>query len=58
MRMKDPKNQNVTAIWLSKEQRQRIDRAAKGMGLSRSAFMKACAEIVLADGSRKHARQN
>jgi len=54
--MKDPKNQNVTAIRLRPELRQRVDRVARSMGLSRSAFLKACANVVLA-GEGKRAKQ-
>jgi len=47
---------DVTAIRLRPELRQRVDRVARSMGLSRSAFLKACANVVLA-GEAKREKQ-
>lgn len=46
---------DATSIRLRPELRQRVDRVARSMGLSRSAFLKACANVVLA-GEGKRAK--
>lgn len=47
---------DVTSLRIGPKQRQRLDRVARKMGLSRSAFLKACANVVLA-GEGKRGRQ-
>ena len=51
--MKDPKNATVTAIRLRPELRQKIDRAARRVGMARSTFIKSCVSIVMASEGKR-----
>lgn len=52
-KVKDPRT--TCAIKLSAGERQRIDHTAQAMGLNRSAFLRACATVVMgsARGEKK-----
>ena len=50
------KTQDVSAIRLKPELRRKIDRVARSMNMSRSAFLKACANVVMA-GEGKRAKR-